>query len=170
MKAVQTWEELEALQHLPLLAEVHHQVTHVVAGFSLQGEAEGRSHCHAADKETHTHTLTYSHTYTHTLIHTHTYTHTHTHTLTHIHTHTLTHTHTYTHTHTLTHTHTYTHTLSRSVYKPSLWLCVKRSMGGAALSSYFHVTSPFTSCHMPTDPEELLLPRHHSRTSVLCLG
>lgn len=49
----QTWEKLEALQHLPLLAEIHHQVTHVVTGFSLQGEAKGWSHCHAADKETH---------------------------------------------------------------------------------------------------------------------
>lgn len=51
---VQTWEKLEALQHLLLLAEIHHQVTHVVAGFSLQREAKGRSHCHTADKEAHT--------------------------------------------------------------------------------------------------------------------
>ena len=50
---VQTWEKLEALQDVPLLAEIHHQVAHVVTGFSLQGEAEGWSHCHAADKETH---------------------------------------------------------------------------------------------------------------------
>lgn len=49
----QTWEKFESLQHLPLLAEIHHQVTHVVTGFSLQGEAKGWSHCDAAEKETH---------------------------------------------------------------------------------------------------------------------
>lgn len=43
-----TWEKLEALQHRPLLAEIHHQVAHVVAGFRLQGEAKGWGHCHAA--------------------------------------------------------------------------------------------------------------------------
>ena len=48
---MRTWEKLEALQHPPLLAEIHHQVTHVVTGFSLEGEAKGWSHCHAADKE-----------------------------------------------------------------------------------------------------------------------
>lgn len=48
----QTWEKFESLQHLPLLAEIHHQVTHVVTGFSLQGEAKGWSHCDAAEKET----------------------------------------------------------------------------------------------------------------------
>lgn len=44
----QTWEKFEALQHRPLLAEIHHQVTHVVAGFRLQGEAKGGGHCDAA--------------------------------------------------------------------------------------------------------------------------
>lgn len=53
VKVEQTWEKLETLQHLPLLAEIHHQVTHVVAGFSLQGQTKGWSHCHAVDKETH---------------------------------------------------------------------------------------------------------------------
>jgi len=53
IKGRQTWEKLEALQHLPLLAEIHHQVTHVVTSFRLQGESKGRSHCHAADSETH---------------------------------------------------------------------------------------------------------------------
>lgn len=54
VKVEQTWEKSESLQHPPLLAEIHHQVTHVVTGFSLQGEAKGWSHCHAADKERHT--------------------------------------------------------------------------------------------------------------------
>lgn len=55
-KVEQTWEKFEPLQHLPLLAEIHHQVTHVVAGFRLQGEAKGWSHCYTADKEGETHT------------------------------------------------------------------------------------------------------------------
>lgn len=57
-KVEQTWEKLEALQHPPLLAEIHHQVTHVVTGFRLKGEAKGWSHCDAADKERHTETHT----------------------------------------------------------------------------------------------------------------
>lgn len=54
----QTWEKFEALQHRPLLAEIHHQVAHVVTGFRLQRKAEGWGHCHAAgQRQTHTHTL-----------------------------------------------------------------------------------------------------------------
>lgn len=60
----QTWEKFEALQHPPLLAEIHHQVTHVVTGFSLQGEAKGWSHCHAADKEGYTHKKNNTHKHT----------------------------------------------------------------------------------------------------------
>lgn len=56
----QTWEKLDALQHLSLLAEIHHQVTHVVTGFRLQGEAKGWGHCHAVDKETHKNTETHT--------------------------------------------------------------------------------------------------------------
>lgn len=64
LEVEQTWEKLEALQHPPLLAEIHHQVTHVVTGFSLEGESEGWSHCHAVDKERDTHTQ--KHTNKHT--------------------------------------------------------------------------------------------------------
>lgn len=52
LQVEQTWEKLETLQHFPLLAEIHHQVTHVVTGFSLQGETKGRGHRHAADRDT----------------------------------------------------------------------------------------------------------------------
>lgn len=56
LKEEQTWEKFEALQHCPLLAEIHHQVTHVVTGFRLQGEAKGWSHCHTAGQRgTYTH-------------------------------------------------------------------------------------------------------------------
>lgn len=59
IKVKLTWKKLKSLQQLPLLAEIHHQVTHVVAGFGLQREAKGRRHRHAADTR---HTKTHKHT------------------------------------------------------------------------------------------------------------
>lgn len=49
-----TWEELDCLQHLPLLGEVHHHVTHAVSGFGFQRQTEGWGHCHTALPQTKT--------------------------------------------------------------------------------------------------------------------
>ena len=69
----QTWEEGDPSQHLPLLAEVHHHVTHVVAGLGLQRQPEGGGHCDASDKrDTHTQNDTHTRMSTHAHRHTHT--------------------------------------------------------------------------------------------------
>lgn len=46
-----TRQELESLQHPPLLCKVHHEVAHVVADLGFERQPEGRGHCHTAGEE-----------------------------------------------------------------------------------------------------------------------